>query len=273
MTLSNEVAVVTGGGRGIGRAIALALAAEGAKVAVLARSRDELEETAALAGDAAPRVLAVPADVTDEAAVADAVARVHDRFGPTTLLVNNAAVYTPDEPPLWEADLGAWWRDVESNVRGPLVCIRAFLPTMVAEGRGRIVTLGSDSGVLPYPLTSYSFGKSALVRLTETLGVSLDRAGSPVRTFAISPGAVNTRLTATFAAKFPDMDWTPAEHSGRLVTALASGRYDALHGRYLSVDHDLDVLLERLEEVRKEELLVQRMRVYGRDGAITTDWE
>lgn len=273
MNLTDQVAIVTGGGRGIGRQIALSLAAAGARVAILARSREELAHTARLAGEHAARVLVTPADMTDAASVRQVVAQVTDHFGPVSLLVNNAAVYTPGEPPLWEADLDAWWHDMEVNVRGPLICIRAVLPAMVAEGRGRIITLSSDSGVLPYPLSSYSFGKSALVRLTETLGVSLERAGSGVRTFAVSPGAVRTRLTETFAAKFPDMEWTPAEYSGRLVTALASGRYDALHGRYVSVNDDLDLLMARLDEVHKEELLVQRMRAYDADGVITTDWE
>ncbi|MEU9982412.1 SDR family oxidoreductase [Streptomyces sp. NPDC050856] len=273
MTLSDQVAIVTGGGRGIGREIALALARAGARVAVLARSRGELEETAALADPGCPPLLVVPADMTDATAVHGAVARVHDRFGPATLLVNNAAVYTPGEPPLWEADLDSWWGDFETNVRGPLTCLRAVLPAMVAEGRGRVITVSSDSGVLPYPLSSYSFGKSALVRLTETLGISLDKAGSGVRTFAISPGAVRTRLTEPFAVKFPDMRWTPAEYSGRLVVDLASGRYDELHGRYLSVNDDLDRLLDRLKEIRDEELLVQRMRAYGPDGVVTTNWE
>ncbi|MFF4324388.1 SDR family oxidoreductase [Streptomyces sp. NPDC001568] len=273
MDLSKQVAIVTGGGRGIGRQIALSLADHGARVAVVARTRDELEATAELAGINRSNVLVAPADMTEEASVAEVVAQVNAHFGPVSLLVNNAATYTAGEPPFWEADLDAWWRTVDINVRGPLICMRAVLPTMVAEGRGRIITVSSDSGVLPFPVTSYSFGKSALVRLTETLGISLDSAATGVRTFAISPGTVQTRLTESFAAKYPDMEWTPAEDSGRLVAALASGRYDALHGRYLSVEDDLDWLLDRLDEVQNEELLVTRMRAYGPGGAIVTNWE
>ncbi|UUU30201.1 SDR family oxidoreductase [Streptomyces sp. CA-210063] len=273
MTLSDQVALVTGAGRGIGRAIALALVQDGARVALLARSREELEETAALAGDRS-RVLVAPADITDDKAVGRVVERIAGHFGPVSLLVNNAATYAIGEPPLWEADLDTWWHTVEVNVRGPLVCMRAVLPTMLAERRGRVVTVASDLGALPCPLTAYQFSKAARIRLTEALGISLDEADATgVRTFAINPGSVRTRMTEPFAARFPDHDWTPAEESGRLVTALASGTYDALHGRYLSVHEDLDRLLERLDQVTSEELFVERMRVYGPDGSITTHWD
>ncbi|MDN3258438.1 SDR family oxidoreductase [Streptomyces sp. CSDS2] len=274
MTLSDHVALVTGAGRGIGRAIALALVRDGARVVLLARTPEELARTAELAGEHRDRVLVAPADITDEGAVARVVEEAAGHFGPVTLLVNNAAVYTLDEPPLWEAGLDAWWHTIEVNVRGCLVCARAVLPGMIAAGRGRIVTVGSDLGALPYPLTAYQFSKAARIRLTEALALSLDEAGATgVRTFAINPGSVRTRMTEPFAARFPDHDWTPAEESGRLVAALATGRYDALHGRYLSVHDDLDRLLDRIDEVRESELYVERMRVYGADGAVTSRWE
>ncbi|PSL52701.1 NADP-dependent 3-hydroxy acid dehydrogenase YdfG [Saccharothrix carnea] len=257
--LSDQVALVTGAGRGIGRQIALSLAAAGSRVAVLARTGAELEETAALAPPG--RVLPVTADMTDERAVGAAVDRVADRFGPVTLLVNNAAVYVPGQPPLWESDFADWWRVFDVNVRGPLVCARAVLPTMVARDIGRVITVGSDSGVLPGPLNPYPLSKNVLVRVTESLTESLAAAGSSVRAFTISPGTVKTALTSSFVARYPDQEWTPVEWSGRLVVDLASGRYDALHGRYLSVFDDLDVLLTRADEVRERELLVQRMRV------------
>ncbi|MEU6057087.1 SDR family oxidoreductase [Streptomyces sp. NPDC047097] len=273
MDQSSQVALVTGAGRGIGRQIALSLASAGCRVAVMARSRDELEHTARLAGDDRSRILVVPGDMTDETSVGAVVREVHDRFGPVSLLVNNAAVYTVGEAPFWEARLDSWWEPFDTNLRGPVVCTRAVLPAMVAERGGRVITVSSDSGVLPYPLSSYSFAKNALVRFTETLDIALAAADTGVRAFAISPGAVHTRLTESFADKYPDMEWTPVELSGRLVTDLASGRYDALHGRYLSVRDDLDRLLERIEDIEREELLVQRMRAYDATGAVVTDWE
>ncbi|MEO3976586.1 SDR family oxidoreductase [Streptomyces sp. CAU 1734] len=273
MNLSTQIAIVTGGGRGIGRQIALSLARAGARVAVVARSRADLEETAELAGADRARILVAPADMTDPEAVREMTGQVRGHFGPVTLLVNNAAVYTPGEGPLWEADLDAWWRHFETNVRGPLICVRAVLPSMVAAGSGRIISVGSDSGPLVFPLSSYNFAKNALVRLTETLDLALEEAGTGVRSFVVSPGVVRTRMTESFAARHPDMEWNSPDECGRLVTALASGRYDALHGRYLSIRDDLDLLLKRIDEIRDGELLVQRMRVYGPDGTVTTNWE
>ncbi len=144
----------------------------------------------------------------------------------------------------------------------------AVLPMMLRNGGGRVVTVSSDSGVLPFPLSSYSFSKNALVRFTEALDLRLSRAGEPVAAFALSPGTVRTALTESFAARHPGMEWTPAEESGRLAVALASGRYDALRGRYLSVSDDLDALLDRFPEVARHGLFVQRLRRFDADGGI-----
>ncbi|WP_228993431.1 SDR family NAD(P)-dependent oxidoreductase [Streptomyces sp. DH8] len=269
MDLSNQTALVTGGGRGIGREIAVALASAGARVTVIARDRAQLAETAALADPGGARVHTAVADVTDEQAVGRAVAEAHRRFGPATLLVNNAGGYAPDEPPLWEADLGKWWRTVEVNLFGTLVCSRAVLPAMLAAGRGRIISVGSDGGVIPMPLNSYSLSKNAVVRLTEALSIALaEQGGGTVRTFAVNPGLVRTAMTEQFVDRYPDTSWTPVELSGRLVVKLASGAYDALAGRYLAAEDDLDLLMERIEDVEREELYVQRLRRFAPDGSI-----
>jgi NAD(P)-dependent dehydrogenase (short-subunit alcohol dehydrogenase family) len=257
MDLSGQVAVVTGGGRGIGRQIALSLAEAGARVAVVSRSRGELEATARHAGGS--RVLVTPGDMTSQVTMDRIVADVSDHFGPVSLLVNNAAVFTPGEPPLWEADLDEWWHTFEVNVRGPIVCTRAALPAMIAEGRGRVITVGSDSGVLPSPLSSYSLSKNALVRFTESLATALTASGHPIRAFTMAPGTVRTALTESFAARYPDMDWTPVELSGRLAVSLTSGRYDALHGRYLTVSDDLELLLSKVDDIERRGLYVQRL--------------
>ena len=106
--LAGEVALVTGGGRGFGRAIAMQLAEAGAAVGVIARSRDQIDEVAAAIESAGGRALAVPCDVTDRAQVADAVAAVSRRFGPVTFLVNNAGIAGPYGP-IAETDPDAWW--------------------------------------------------------------------------------------------------------------------------------------------------------------------
>ena len=133
--LDGQVALVTGGGRGIGRAIGEALAAAGARVALAARSGDELAEAVGAVEAAGGVARGWRLDVTDLGAVAGVVEEAEAALGPVTLLVNNAG--TAQEPgPLWEADPGDWWRDLEVHVRGAFNCCRAVLPGMV-ERRAR----------------------------------------------------------------------------------------------------------------------------------------
>src|SRR5262245_11836793 len=184
--LSGQVALVTGGGRGIGRAIATALAEAGAAVAVLARSIDQLAETVGHVTRSGGRAVACPADVTDRAAVEAAVADVESRLGPIDLLVNNAGIGGPVGP-LAETDPDDWWRCVEVNLRGPLLCTRALLPGMLARARGRVVNVASGAGTRAIPhLSAYVASKAALIRLTENLDAEVRASG--VRVFAIQPG-------------------------------------------------------------------------------------
>jgi NAD(P)-dependent dehydrogenase (short-subunit alcohol dehydrogenase family) len=131
--LKGQIAVVTGGGRGLGRVFAQTLAAAGAKVAVIARNAEELNETVDSIG---PNARAFPADLTD----ARALDSVFAQIGAVDLLVNNAGVLGPIGP-FWEVDFDQSWRAMDVNVRGALLCTRAVLPGMVARRRGRIVNL------------------------------------------------------------------------------------------------------------------------------------
>src|SRR5262245_27237905 len=140
--LSGQVALVTGGGRGIGRAVAAALAGAGAAVEVLARSAGQLAEVVDAHTRAPGRALTHPADVTDRNAVEAAVAAVERQLGAVDLLVNNAGVGGPVGP-LAESDPDAWWRCLAVILRGPLLCSRAVLPGMLARRRGRIVNVAS----------------------------------------------------------------------------------------------------------------------------------
>ena len=137
-----KVAVVTGGGRGLGRAFAQALAASGYAVAVVARTAAELAETVTLIERSGGRASAFPADVTDAPAVDCAFTDVERSLGPVDLLVNNAGVIGPLGP-FAESDAGQWWRTIEVNLQGQILCAHRVVPGMIARRRGRIINIAS----------------------------------------------------------------------------------------------------------------------------------
>jgi NAD(P)-dependent dehydrogenase (short-subunit alcohol dehydrogenase family) len=248
--LQGQVALVTGGGRGIGRNVALELAAAGARVAVAARTRDEIEETAQEING-----LAIECDVSDRVSVEHMVRLAESELGPIELLVANAGI-SIDEDAAWELDPTDWWRVFEVNVLGVYLCCRAVIPGMLERGRGRIVNVASGAAYLPgSKSTAYSASKAAVHRFSETLANQLEPHGIPV--FSISPGLVRTRMTDSS----DDLPWTPPELAPRLVRALASGRLDRLAGRYLHAEHDdVDDLAVRADEIVETDLNAIRLR-------------
>jgi NAD(P)-dependent dehydrogenase (short-subunit alcohol dehydrogenase family) len=245
------VALVTGGGRGIGAGIARELADAGMRVAVSARTREQVEEVAGEIGG-----LAVVADVSSPGDAEAMVAEVERELGPIDLLVNNAGVAHWGQK-AWEDDPEDWWRVFEINVLGAFLVARAVIPGMVERGRGRIVNTGSGSGYLPgQATTAYGGSKAALYRVGEGLALQLEPYGIPVFTF--SPGLVKTDMTAPFP---DDMPWTPPELAPRLVRVLASGRADKLSGRYLHAEHDdIEDLIRRADEIVENDLNAIRLR-------------
>ena len=246
------VALVTGGGRGIGANIARELAAAGMRVAVSARTREQVEDTAReIEG------MPVVADVSDRGQVERMVEEVERGLGPIDLLVNNAGVSLSEER-AWELEPADWWRVFEINVLGVFLCCRAVIPRMIERGRGRIVTTGSGAAYLPgSTTTAYSASKAAVWRFGDTLARQLEPHGIPV--FTISPGLVRTAMTE---GRFPeDAPWTPPELAPRLVRALASGRLDGLTGRYIHAEHDdVDDLVARAGAIVRDDLNAIRLR-------------
>jgi NAD(P)-dependent dehydrogenase (short-subunit alcohol dehydrogenase family) len=242
-------ALVTGAGRGIGANIARKLAAEGWEVVVCARSRQQVE---AVADEFGGRAVAL--DVTDREGVEHAVANAE----PLDLLVANAGTAEQGGSTL-EADPRDWWRVFEVNVLGVHLCCRAVIPGMLARRSGRIVITGSGAAYLPpggvVENTAYPASKAAVCRYGETLAAEL-AGGIPV--FFFSPGLVQTELTSWIP---DDAPWTPPELAPQLVFKLASGRYDALAGRYLHAEHDdLDDLLARIDDINAGDLNAIRLR-------------
>lgn len=259
--LEGLVAVVTGASQGIGEHLAAGLAARGATVVGVARSRDRLEDALRrVAAETGARTLAVAADVTSRAEVDAAVAETVDRVGPPDLVVNGAGLVDAQEVPLWDADPDAWWEVVTSHVRGAQLLARAVLPAMLGRGQGRLVNLSSGMGTRAEPdYSAYSVAKAAQTRLTECLAASLE--GTGVLAFNIAPGLVRTPMTEGMPRWEGHTSWTPPERVVELVAAVAAGRLDAWAGRFLRAGGDEPDVVATMTPSGGDRQL--RLRPYG----------
>ena len=198
-SLTGRVAVVTGGSRGIGRAIAVALAGQGADVAICYRERaDAARETEAAIRAHGVRSLSVQCDIRDESAVSDFFGRVTSDVGPVEILVNNAGVVRDNLFIFMES---AQWEDVlNTNLSGAFRCIRAAARDMMLRQWGRIVNIVSASGdVGAIGQSNYSASKAGLIGLTRTLAREFARQGVLVN--AVSPGLIETDMIAGMTAE------------------------------------------------------------------------
>ena len=187
--LEGRVALITGGGRGIGRAIAMAYAAEGANISLSARTTSELDETASIvARRYGVEVIAVVADVSVREQVDDVVAQTLERFGAIDVLVNNAGNIGPVGR-VWNNDADEWARTIAVHLMGVFYGCHAAIPSMLERGSGRIVNM---SGVGGPNTTAYDAAKVAIVNFTENLALEL--ADTPITVNAISPGSIHTRM-------------------------------------------------------------------------------
>ena len=239
-------ALVTGGGRGIGAGIARELAANGWEVTVSGRTAEQVEAVADEIGGTA-----VVGDVSKR----EDVERMLAEAGPIDLLVANAGI--ADWEASWETDPGEWWHLFEVNVLGVYLAARLALPGMIERGGGRIVITGSGASYLPGSTSgAYGASKAAVGRYGEVLAKQVAEHG--VKVFVISPGLVRTDMTDRFG---DDASWTPPELAPRLVVELASGRFDALSGRYIHAEHDPpDELERRIDRILAEDLNAIRLR-------------
>jgi len=190
-SLDGKVALVTGGGRGIGRAIALALAGAGAAVAITGRNIDRLTAVRAEIADGGGRALALECDVADSGAVDAAFAQARAALGPIDILVNNAGITASAK--IADTDDATWERIMRVNASGPFFCCRAAVPSMIVRGGGRIINIASYAalGGLAYA-AAYSASKHALLGLTRSLALELARYG--ITANAICPGWVETDM-------------------------------------------------------------------------------
>jgi NAD(P)-dependent dehydrogenase (short-subunit alcohol dehydrogenase family) len=239
-------ALVTGAGRGIGADIARELAGAGWDVTVTGRTAEQVEAVAEEIGGTA-----VVGDVSSREDAERMVAAAE----PLDLVVANAGISAWERS--WDTDPDEWWHLFEVNVLGVYLTCRLALPGMIGRGEGRIVITGSGSAYLPGSTAgAYSASKAAVCRFGEVLAAQV--ADSGVKVFVISPGLVRTAMTDSFGDGAP---WTPPELAPRLVLELASGRFDALSGRYIHAEHDPpDELERRIPRILDEDLNAIRLR-------------
>jgi 3-hydroxybutyrate dehydrogenase len=189
-SLSGQHAVVTGGGSGIGAAVAAALLRAGARVTLMGRDAARLESHRATLGGGA-NVACVGVDVTDESAVDVAFARAVGSQGAIDILVNNAG--QAQAAPFAQTDLALWRRMLDVNLTGAFLCTRAVLPAMLAQKRGRIVTVASTAGQVGYPyVAAYCASKHGVIGMTRALALEVATQGVTVN--AVCPGYTETEL-------------------------------------------------------------------------------
>jgi NAD(P)-dependent dehydrogenase (short-subunit alcohol dehydrogenase family) len=226
-----QLALVTGAGRGIGRAIALELAAAGARVALLARSVDELDEVAAAVRDRGGTAGVFPADAADPAQVAGAMTRITAEMGRVSILISNAAVVWPLGPTV-TVTLAEWQAAFAVNVGAVVQLSTALLPPMLEQGWGRIVNV--SSGIAAHPAgmiggNAYATTKAALE--AHTINLAAELAGSGVTVNVYRPGSVDTAMQAWIRAQSPEKIGAPLHErfarsyeEGSLITAGQSAR-------------------------------------------------
>ena len=210
MLLTDQVAIVTGGARGIGREIALTLAREGAQVALFDINAQQLEPTAQELRALGRRAEGIVVDVTDGKQVEDGVAKVLDKLGRIDILVNNAGI-TKDGL-LIRMDDAQWDRVVNINLRGTFLCTRAVAKHLLKQRRGRIVSIASIVGVIGNPgQANYAASKAGIIGFTKAVAKELASRG--ITCNAIAPGFINTEMTQAL----------PEQAKQRLMEAIPMG--------------------------------------------------
>lgn len=272
MRLENKICIITGGGRGIGKAIATAFAKEGANLVLASRTRSELAATKKEITDSSGRIVeAVPTDVSQPREVEKLVSHTLTRLGTVDVLVNCAGIYGPIGL-VTDSDSQKWLQAVQINLFGTFLCIKAVLPEMMKKKRGKIINLSGGGAVSPFPrFSAYSASKAAVVRLTETLAEEVREYNIDIN--AIAPGGVNTRLLDEVLAageaagrdflqkslKQKEEGGTPPEKSAELVVFLASSQSDGLTGRLLSAVWDnWQDIPKRLKKIMSSDIYTMR---------------
>jgi NAD(P)-dependent dehydrogenase (short-subunit alcohol dehydrogenase family) len=241
--LNGRTAVITGASKGIGKAIALALAAEGARIALVSRDRKLLTAVAGEIARAGGQAYVFPADVTSEEQVRQAERDILALFGKVNILVNNAGINV--RKPVTEFTLEEWHRVMDTNVTAAFLMCRSFVPHMTGQRYGRILNMTSTMAWVSLPgRAAYSASKAALLGITRTLALELAAEGitangisaGPIGTEMNRPLMENSELNAQFLANVPLGRWGKVEEVGQLALYLCSEDAGFITGTDILID-------------------------------------
>jgi 3-oxoacyl-[acyl-carrier protein] reductase len=257
MELAGRTAIVTGAGRGIGRALALQFGRCGARVACCARRKHEIEETVRLIEAENGSGLAIPTDVTDRTQVQHMVTTVLSEFGSVDVLFNNAGSFVALGG-IWEVDPDRWWQDVTVNLLGVMLCCQAVLPHMMAQNEGLIINMmGGDH--IPGG-TGYSCSKVGVTRLTELMAREQEMEGTSVLVVGMGPGFVHTEMTDYQITSPEGQKWLPSsqqaiesgqalppERCAETTVELIQAACPAINGRVFGAGMDIQKTIADLQ--------------------------
>jgi len=251
MKLESKNVAITGAGRGIGEAIAYALAREGANISLTARTVSELEKVEKKVKEFGVKTFFQKCDVSKQEEVEGWIDKTHKELGGTDIMINNAGMYGPIGL-FKDNDINLWSHAIQTNLLGTVFCIKAVLPQMIQRKEGVIINLSGGGALMPFPrFTAYGASKAAIVRLTETLSEELKEYN--IRVNAIAPGGVNTRLLDEALQqgeialgkehyenfrKQKEQGGAPPEKAAELAVFLASDESKGLTGKVISAVWD-----------------------------------
>ena len=233
MQLDDQVAIITGGSKGIGRAIAESYAAEGCAVVIAARTQSDIDAAVSGISSAGGKALGVQCDVSDEASVANLVEKTLAEFGRLDILVNNAAAIHGPIPAV-ELDLETWRTVIDVNLTGSFICAKAVLPLMYEQGSGKLINISSIGGRHGgWGRAAYRTTKAGLINLTETLAAEGKEHGVDVN--CICPGGTDTEMVRIASGGNVNPDWVAAEEIATVALFLAGPGASAITGESIDV--------------------------------------
>lgn len=273
MKLQEKVSIVTGSGRGIGKSIALKFAEEGAKVVLISRTKDEIEQTLNEIEKNGGQGFSFQLDVSHFNEVENLIYKVLNDYGKIDILVNNAGIITPIKP-IHKVDVKEWENNIQINLFGTFYFMKLVIPNMISNNYGKIINLSGGGAFNSMPnFTAYSVSKAAIIRLTETVAAELGTKNISVN--AIAPGPIKTKITYDIfesgimagieqnrAKKLIDDGGFDISKVCDLALFLASNESDGLSGKTISAKWDnLDYIKQNISLIQKSDKFTMKRTI------------